>query len=172
MELRELKFCKACNNEKPLDKFYRHKSTADKLYPTCKECTLDEFKRKRDSNPLDAKNKMFRDRARRYGITTKKLEELISLWPRCAICGNYETQKSYGNVRSLAVDHDRSCCPGKKSCGKCVRALLCGECNVKVGYLELDRDRLIGLMNYLDKFNSSSFVSEIYRFWKVNNDST
>jgi len=33
-------------------------------------------------------------------------------------------------------DHDHVCCSGKKSCGKCLRGLLCHGCNTKLGALE------------------------------------
>ncbi|WP_121160612.1 endonuclease domain-containing protein [Micromonospora pisi] len=48
----------------------------------------------------------------------------------CALCftGLDETR--------MAVDHDHRCCPGERSCGRCVRALLCRKCNTNVGWLE------------------------------------
>lgn len=61
-----------------------------------------------------------------YGLTLEQyLAMLDSQGGVCAICGR--PPKTSG--RPLHVDHDHACCPGKDSCGKCVRALLCGNCN-------------------------------------------
>lgn len=49
------------------------------------------------------------------------------------------------------VDHDHSCCPGKKSCGKCVRGILCGGCNLALGSVNDSLDTIMGLAAYLDK---------------------
>lgn len=57
---------------------------------------------------------------------------------KCYIC-----RRATGAARSLAVDHDHKCCPGRKSCGKCIRAILCGSCNKGVlGHLRDDVDAL------------------------------
>jgi len=48
----------------------------------------------------------------------------------CATC-----DKPMGE-RRFAVDHDHTCCPGRKSCGKCVRGLVCDKCNLYLGMLE------------------------------------
>lgn len=47
---------------------------------------------------------------------------------KCAVC-----QVATGKARKLAVDHDHRCCPGKTSCGKCVRGLICSNCNRDIG---------------------------------------
>ncbi|KPC91091.1 hypothetical protein ADL27_32400 [Streptomyces sp. NRRL F-6602] len=60
----------------------------------------------------------------------------------CRLCG----QSPSG--RALAIDHDHSCCPGKKSCGECVRGLLCVYCNTRLAALE-DEDFLNGALMYL-----------------------
>ena len=66
---------------------------------------------------------------------------------RCAIC-----QRATGASRSLSVDHDHRCCPGKNSCGECVRGLLCGGCNYKIlGHL---RDDVAALQRAIDYLNN------------------
>lgn len=49
----------------------------------------------------------------------------------CAICGGTETaiDPRRGRVKRLAVDHDHRCCPGERSCGRCLVGLLCARCN-------------------------------------------
>jgi hypothetical protein len=41
----------------------------------------------------------------------------------------------------ICVDHDHACCPKQvkataKTCGKCIRGLLCFRCNTSLGYVE------------------------------------
>ena len=50
----------------------------------------------------------------------------------CAICGSQES----GGRGRFHVDHDHSCCPSQKTCGKCIRGLLCYACNTKLSIIE------------------------------------
>jgi hypothetical protein len=52
----------------------------------------------------------------------------------CGICGS----KGEGSKKLdfLCVDHDHKCCNKRKTCGDCVRGLLCGLCNLRLGMLE------------------------------------
>lgn len=60
----------------------------------------------------------------------------------CAIC-------SEPSDKNLHVDHDHACCPGRKSCGKCVRGLLCGSCNNMLGKIERKPEILNRASRYL-----------------------
>jgi len=64
----------------------------------------------------------------------------------CAICGGPEPNKS-----RFSVDHDHMCCPGRKSCGKCVRGLLCRQCNTGIGNLGESPDTLRAAIEYLEE---------------------
>jgi hypothetical protein len=70
-----------------------------------------------------------RKRQRLYGLTPEAFNSLLaSQGNKCAICQNVFTA-----AISPHVDHDHVCCPGKKTCGNCIRGLLCGHCNRMLG---------------------------------------
>lgn len=69
----------------------------------------------------------------------------------CAICGLVET-KHHSFV--LAIDHDRSCCAGDGSCGRCVRGLLCSNCNRALGLFGDRPDLLDAAAAYLRRKQS------------------
>lgn len=85
-----------------------------------------ERKRKQRASKLDRDRQL---RAR-YNISLEDWEALFDSQDRlCAIC---ETDTPNG--RGWCTDHDHACCPGAKSCGKCIRGILCMSCNSMLGY--------------------------------------
>ena len=68
----------------------------------------------------------------KYKLTESGFEALlIGQNNRCAAC-----RELFNEVNKPVVDHDHKCCPGTRSCGKCVRGLLCQQCNRFVGICE------------------------------------
>jgi len=53
-------------------------------------------------------------------------EQLGNLSLECEVCGSLE---------NLNIDHDHECCPTKVTCGKCIRGVLCNNCNTALGLL-------------------------------------
>ena len=64
---------------------------------------------------------------------------------RCAVCGTEF-------VRTPHVDHNHSCCSGQKTCGKCVRGLLCHQCNCGLGNFHDDPDLMQKAIDYLRRY--------------------
>lgn len=84
---------------------------------------------------------------KKYGLTVENYIDLEkSQNGVCAICKNPEMNKS-----RLSVDHDHSCCPGHRSCGKCIRGLLCSNCNTFLGNAKDNIDILQAAIQYLQK---------------------
>jgi hypothetical protein len=73
--------------------------------------------------------------------------QLINQGGCCLGCGNLLEPG-----RGTHVDHDHSCCPGKVSCGKCVRGLLCGDCNSLLHYAHDTTQTLWELIGYLIEY--------------------
>ena len=147
-----MKHCGGCNKDKPIESFGKDKHRSDGLTSQCKLCRNKRCSEYRKEHPDFIKhlNKMsvarrkeyYADPVRKrkyknlelkrtYNITIEKYENLFQKQNGlCAICFKPELspKNSY-----MAVDHDHSCCSGQKSCGKCVRKLLCNFCNRALG---------------------------------------
>jgi len=81
-------------------------------------------------------------------LTIEKFEALLlEQGFRCSGCGDPLPEEWSG----INVDHDHNCCPGKKSCGKCIRGLLHNWCNVILGLAKDDPRRLRSLADYIER---------------------
>ncbi len=87
-----------------------------------------------------------------YNLTVEQYLEMYSEQQGlCQLCFDPETviDTRTNKLRPLSIDHDHSCCPSKKSCGKCIRGLLCHRCNMVLGACEDNYDLLIRMADYL-----------------------
>ena len=129
------RWCTSCRTELPLKEFHREKASTDGIARVCRDCRR------------DAKVAEF------YGITGAQYRALLDEQGGvCRICGKAETATHQsGSLRRLSVDHDHKCCPGKKSCGKCVRGLLCARCNSAIGLIDESLAVLESMTLYLKR---------------------
>jgi hypothetical protein len=95
-----------------------------------------------------------------HGLTLEQYDELYQRQRGlCAICrremSRAYTAESDGKrgpkPNGAHVDHDHGCCPGRTSCGRCVRGLLCHWCNSGVSMFR-DKPELMRLaIEYLER---------------------
>jgi hypothetical protein len=102
-----------CGRTLPLSEFSKHAKTADGYVTNCKDCSRSVLMQWK------------------YDLTQADWDALFaSQGGRCAICRSDDPGYRW------ATDHDHACCPGQKTCGECVRAILCYPCNTAVGIIE------------------------------------
>lgn len=116
----EHKRCKKCLETKPTDQFM----LANSYKAHCKDC-------------------IGRQPAYRLHHLTKEQYETM-LEEQQGLCAN---PNCFADAD--VIDHDHSCCPKKRSCGKCVRGILCRPCNTAEGFLKSNPNLAIGLAEYI-----------------------
>lgn len=122
----DIKRCPKCRASKPFDGFYKNRTTKDGKTCYCKEC------HRGLNNAVPKRQRQAYNLNSLYNMTIERWDEMFSKQEgRCAICGR-------SPERGLTVDHNHSCCPGKRSCGSCVRDLICHQCNHAIGLLRDD----------------------------------
>ena len=156
LNIQKNKVCKDCHLTLPIEIFQKVKKKKWQGYSTsCKPCLnkkARELHNKRKSDPIYRERQNFNSRKNRErnprSYERRKREWLKSLYKMtledynrlflsqngvCAIC-----QKECKTKRGLSIDHNHLCCAGNRSCGKCIRGLLCSNCNRAIGMLQED----------------------------------
>jgi hypothetical protein len=140
------KICVKCNEEKDLDLFAKGKNYKDGRRGTCKRCHTDYVINYYNNNP-DKKaekirmNSYYKPNWKRHNITEDKYKEMLDLYDgKCHSCNDND---------AYCIDHDHSCCPRGFSCGKCVRGILCSQCNTALGLLSDSKDKIQNLIKYI-----------------------
>jgi hypothetical protein len=129
----KVRICRDCEAEgrigKPLDAPYQG--------PRC-------FRHHKAHKRAQAARAAARRREAIYGISESQYRAILILQGGgCAVCGRPPAK------RRLAVDHDHTCCPGRNSCGKCVRMLACWTCNKFLEHIKDDPRVLERAAQYL-----------------------
>jgi hypothetical protein len=140
-----MKYCSKCGEAKPTSDFHKNKASRDGLCTYCKPCWNEYCKYRWETdrnNPARLRVRRNRHLEVKYGLDIDTYEALLATQGGgCAVCGKTPEDATPGWPESrlgpvLAVDHNHACCPGKKTCGACVRGLVCSPCNRAIGYLE------------------------------------
>lgn len=149
MSLSDTKLCVKCDIPKLVSEFHNDKRRKDGLASYCKVCIREYGAEWRKKNPDRQRRNLLK---LRYGISLEEYEALLEAQGGCCdLCGRTPEE----NGQALSVDHDHSCCPNRRACGKCVRSLLCIKCNYRVGLVEGDYDTFLRTLEYLDKHSKT-----------------
>lgn len=156
-----MKECIHCGLSKPLDEFYKDARRTDGYGIYCKLCWKVKYQtsdKQREAGRKAArdfhhknKNETWYKELRRwaqikqlYGLSRDDYQALLEKQDfACALC------RTVFDFVVPVVDHDHSCCSGNKSCGKCIRGLLCGNCNRGLGLFRDSEEILNNALSYL-----------------------
>lgn len=155
----DTKSCSQCSEIKSLTEFHKSSKHSSGRASACKPCAS-AVKKTWNSMQVDQRKARYEgnreaildsQRLTTYGVTREQYDEMHRAQGGvCACCGQPERMLNRrGEIKMLAVDHDHSCCPGKKSCGGCVRGLLCHSCNVGLGIFGDSPELLMKAVQYL-----------------------
>lgn len=148
-----MKLCPTCKISKNIDEFPPNKTKKDGFNSKCRFC-YNEYQRQWYVKNQQIHLNRVRDRRLKIGklgmrliahnISLEFYNNLIEKYDnKCWICKE---------KKAVVIDHDHSCCPGSTSCGKCVRGVLCGECNLMIGLGKDRQDILVYASEYLIKY--------------------
>jgi hypothetical protein len=134
-----MKACSKCREVKPFTEFSPRTDRASGYLSQCKACQRAKSatyyhdgggkatSAARYAREDPEKRRQYYLKSR-YQLTPERYDAMyMCQGGACAICGTPED--------TLFIDHNHECCPGKNTCGECVVALLCSNCNVAIGLL-------------------------------------
>lgn len=116
----------------------------------CPECRFAHNKKHYNAEKARDSNRKLRFRS--HGISEEIFEIILDQqYGICAICGRHPDV----GVEVNAIDHDHRCCPGKFSCGGCIRGILCCLCNTALGMFGDSPETVRSAADYLDRWKGA-----------------
>lgn len=89
-----------------------------------------------------------------YGITPRQWQEMFDAQAGCCyLCGEPLDTEAKSRGVGISIDHDHSCCRGRRSCGSCIRGLACMPCNAGIGNFGDDPGRMRRVADNLEMAN-------------------
>ena len=117
---------------KPVDEFHLDTQKSDGLQTKCKVCQYERYQERLEADPehvrsISSRSQAKHRRRRVYGMDEEQfLARLAAQGGVCVGC----LQPPLRPV----IDHDHGCCGPNKACEKCVRWILCSNCNSTLGF--------------------------------------
>jgi recombination endonuclease VII len=100
----------------------------------------------RQEHPELVSRRNFLNKLKRYHITEDQFFAILEIQGGCCVL----CRSDKPTLIQWTIDHDHLCCPDScKSCGKCVRGILCGNCNSALGYLKDKIEAARAIPDYL-----------------------
>ena len=131
-----VKRCRMCHEVKPKADFHRQTKgdNGTQYYQAdCKSCQRGTTRKYR---------------LRLYNLTDADYVTMLEAQNGgCAICGGPPLYN-----RHFHIDHDHSCCDYEGSCGKCVRGILCDDCNRGLGMFRDRKEVLRNAASYVERY--------------------
>lgn len=134
--------CSHCGEDLPCSMYYRRipgsgeagRDRGGERSYICRPCAKVARSRyrkaQREADPTHGRSVELRQK---YGLSIEQFDTMLAAQGGvCAICDKTEPGGRWGTWH---VDHDHGCCPGSRSCGGCIRGLLCHSCNTALGHL-------------------------------------
>jgi Recombination endonuclease VII len=145
------KKCTKCEEDKDLTNFRACKRGKFGTQSRCRNCEREEVNSRRRLNPQERRDKNLKYF---YNMTQADYDSMLeSQEGKCAIC-----RTAPQNGKNLCVDHNHNCClpsgfgkAARKTCGKCVRGLLCPPCNRLLGRVE--SGEILRFYKYLEEYD-------------------
>ena len=166
-----IRTCTRCNETKELnaENFCKSKRYVGGLTRWCRVCA-NKYRNTwalgdRSENTQLHRAREFAREMKKYGTTVEWYrDKLIEQSGICALCKHLSHH--HGTIQRLQVDHNHDCCDlHTKSCGECLRGLLCADCNIRLAPVEdvLKQGTIVPLagtwlskaLAYLDSYKKS-----------------
>ena len=147
-----MKTCSKCKVEQLTENFYKGNGY-------CKPCKKEYDNQNRVKYYRKPYNRLMRYNQHirlRYSLT---LEDLNTLYleqnGQCPLCLKELSNPTLEDAIRWEsnIDHNHACCPSDTTCGKCIRGLLCRDCNLMIGHAKDNLETLKKAVEYLERTN-------------------